>query len=216
MFKFKAVMFWVTTKDEIFCSDLKLMRRYFATPLKGTRWSSNGLRMESSKGLIWRGGKPQPKCKEGYRGDGIKLCVDLDECSAGMHKCDAFAMCKNYVGTHRCKCRRGFLDTGMAYKGECQGKPDYSRFCLLVALLIVFLNILLERKWIREDASVSSSRLSIASKVIIPMRDTKIKANKKSQNAFKLEKHLTLQNSFESTNDFHGQLKCLTCAFSVG
>ena len=32
------------------------------------------------------------------------------------------AICKNYVGTHRCKCRRGFNDIGMAYKGECQGK----------------------------------------------------------------------------------------------
>ena len=26
---------------------------------------------------------------------------------------------KDYVGTHRCKCKRGFEDKGMGFKGDC-------------------------------------------------------------------------------------------------
>ena len=60
------------------------------------------------------------KCKDGFRGDGKTLCVNLDECSSGMHKCDTFANCKDYVGTFKCRCNRGFKDVGVGYQGDCK------------------------------------------------------------------------------------------------
>lgn len=60
------------------------------------------------------------KCKDGFRGDGKTLCVNLDECASGMHKCDTFANCKDYVGTFKCRCNRGFKDVGVGYQGDCK------------------------------------------------------------------------------------------------
>jgi len=35
----------------------------------------------------------------------------------GIKNCDEPK--KDYVGTHRCKCKRGFEDKGMGFKGDC-------------------------------------------------------------------------------------------------
>ena len=37
-----------------------------------------------------------------------------------MHKCDTFANCKDYVGTFKCRCNRGFKDVGVGYQGDCK------------------------------------------------------------------------------------------------
>ena len=37
-----------------------------------------------------------------------------------MHKCDTFANCRDFVGTFKCKCNRGFKDIGVGFQGDCK------------------------------------------------------------------------------------------------
>ncbi|XP_040031124.2 pro-epidermal growth factor isoform X1 [Gasterosteus aculeatus] len=56
-------------------------------------------------------GSPTCVCPQGFTGDG-RLCVDIDECTQGTHKCDKNAQCQNTFGAHLCKCRAGYQGNG--------------------------------------------------------------------------------------------------------
>ena len=44
--------------------------------------------------------------------DGLE-CVDIDECSSGIHECDAHAICINTQGGHSCICGTGYSGNGI-------------------------------------------------------------------------------------------------------
>ena len=50
-------------------------------------------------------------CLEGYEGDGIISCTDIDECST-VNNCTANADCTNLPGSYTCQCKPGFLFDG--------------------------------------------------------------------------------------------------------
>ena len=40
----------------------------------------------------------QCACNEGYRGDGVNVCLDIDECAE--LKCSMFSTCENSIGSY--------------------------------------------------------------------------------------------------------------------
>ena len=42
----------------------------------------------------------------------VQCCTDIDECASGAHDCHARTACINVVGSHGCKCKRGFSGDG--------------------------------------------------------------------------------------------------------
>ncbi|MCJ8737816.1 hypothetical protein PDJAM_G00028430 [Pangasius djambal] len=51
-------------------------------------------------------------CKLGFSGDGIKQCIDDDECANVTHICGDNANCTNTVGSYYCTCMPGYVSTG--------------------------------------------------------------------------------------------------------
>merc|ERR1712048_122323 len=57
-------------------------------------------------------------CEEGYEGDPVAGCTDIDECkNVFFDKCDPNATCKNTIGSYECTCNNGF--TGDGSTGGC-------------------------------------------------------------------------------------------------
>merc|ERR1712048_971445 len=57
-------------------------------------------------------------CEEGYEGDPVAGCTDIDECkNVFFDKCDPNATCKNTIGSYECTCNNGF--TGDGATGGC-------------------------------------------------------------------------------------------------
>lgn len=52
-------------------------------------------------------------CPEGFRGDGITACADIDECAEHSDGCDLAADCMNQVGTYACVCPDGYWGDGV-------------------------------------------------------------------------------------------------------
>ena len=46
----------------------------------------------------------QCACDEGYRGDGVNVCLDIDECAE--LKCSMFSTCENSIGSYELGCRK--------------------------------------------------------------------------------------------------------------
>lgn len=46
-------------------------------------------------------------CKTGFTGNG-KNCKNINECTAGAHKCVQYAVCTDNVGSYSCRCKIGF------------------------------------------------------------------------------------------------------------
>ncbi|KAK3533845.1 hypothetical protein QTP70_032960 [Hemibagrus guttatus] len=51
-------------------------------------------------------------CKLGFTGDGIRQCVDFNECSNLTKICGENANCRNTIGSHNCTCVSGYKSTG--------------------------------------------------------------------------------------------------------
>ena len=49
--------------------------------------------------------------------DFFLVIVDIDECTYGIHKCDANAYCTNAFGSHNCSCKEGFTGDGHSCSG---------------------------------------------------------------------------------------------------
>ena len=47
-------------------------------------------------------------------------CVDLDECTMGMHDCNIDAKCENTVGGYKCNCNEGLFKVG----GICRDRDE--------------------------------------------------------------------------------------------
>lgn len=59
------------------------------------------------------------------KGNHIRGCDDIDECSLGTHDCTQFAICKNVPGSWSCKCSSLFNGTGYPHSpcvdiNECE------------------------------------------------------------------------------------------------
>ena len=58
------------------------------------------------------------RCYDGYERDDSGICVDIDECSAGI--CDENAKCFNTDGSFKCSCKQGFFGDGLScIMGSC-------------------------------------------------------------------------------------------------
>ncbi|XDV50742.1 hypothetical protein PO909_019757, partial [Leuciscus waleckii] len=60
-------------------------------------------------------------CQIGYRGNGVQ-CLDIDECTTGLHSCHGKAICSNTVGSYTCSCQNGYFGDGFQCQdiNECQ------------------------------------------------------------------------------------------------
>lgn len=58
-------------------------------------------------------GSAECVCLPGFSGDGINICVDLDECDNGTELCDDNADCTNTPGSYICDCFEGYAGDGM-------------------------------------------------------------------------------------------------------
>ncbi|MGF1469780.1 MAG: EGF domain-containing protein [Sandaracinaceae bacterium] len=66
-------------------------------------------------------------CDDGFEGDGLRLCEDVDECAEGRDDCPGDATCVNTDGGFRCDCAPGFAAVGGACRDvdECaEGLDD--------------------------------------------------------------------------------------------
>ncbi|XP_028412664.1 perlucin-like protein [Dendronephthya gigantea] len=62
-------------------------------------------------------------CNNGFMGDGIRRCNDLDECaSTAAQRCHSQAKCFNTVGSYYCACKKGFEGDGMK---TCKGRVHF-------------------------------------------------------------------------------------------
>ena len=52
-------------------------------------------------------------------------CVDVNECTADMHQCDAQASCMNLIGSYDCQCSDGYDGDGFSFVDidECISNP---------------------------------------------------------------------------------------------
>ena len=48
------------------------------------------------------------ECQDGYSGDGVATCSDIDECTDGTAECVANSSCANNDGGYDCNCNEGF------------------------------------------------------------------------------------------------------------
>jgi hypothetical protein len=54
----------------------------------------------------------QCKCIDGYQGDGVNYCTDINECVFKLHDCSDRAKCKNEKGSFTCECPEGYSGDG--------------------------------------------------------------------------------------------------------
>lgn len=81
------------------------------------------------------------KCKTGYTGDGKTcaeipcdpgfkksgtICVDINECTEGLHDCDPNGSCSNMTGSFTCKCKSGYEGDGKSCT-EIPCAPGYKK-----------------------------------------------------------------------------------------
>ena len=52
------------------------------------------------------------KCLDGYQGNGVDYCVDINECVFNLHDCSPRAKCRNEKGTFLCECIEGYEGDG--------------------------------------------------------------------------------------------------------
>ena len=55
--------------------------------------------------------------------------IDIDECVANTHNCDANAACSNTIGSFTCTCNTGFSGDGVT----CAGEDLEVLFCLQIS-----------------------------------------------------------------------------------
>ncbi|XP_064643492.1 uncharacterized protein LOC135497618 [Lineus longissimus] len=61
----------------------------------------------------------QCRCRDGYAGDGKKLCFDVDECEdEKLNNCHEHANCTNTGGSFKCTCMEGYEGDGVKCKDE--------------------------------------------------------------------------------------------------
>ncbi|XP_066924017.1 cartilage oligomeric matrix protein-like [Clytia hemisphaerica] len=79
------------------------------------------------------------QCPSGYKGEQLvgigreharlkkQVCIDIDECLVGTHKCDDNAICINKKGSYECgPCRSGYrkgIDSNCVHLEICRGRP---------------------------------------------------------------------------------------------
>ena len=66
-------------------------------------------------------------CKDGFRGNGKKVCYDINECLDKSHNCDRQkGICLNKKGTFDCSCDFGYTGDGYSCEDidECQNKES--------------------------------------------------------------------------------------------
>ncbi|XP_022103402.1 uncharacterized protein LOC110986089 isoform X2 [Acanthaster planci] len=51
-------------------------------------------------------------------------CIEIDECTDGLHDCDAVATCNNTIGSFTCTCNSGYSGTGKS--GQCTDDDECS------------------------------------------------------------------------------------------
>ena len=51
-------------------------------------------------------------CPDGYEGDGIDQCDEINECTERTHTCNEFATCDNTAGSYQCSCNGGWQGNG--------------------------------------------------------------------------------------------------------
>ena len=52
-------------------------------------------------------------CPNGFSGDAIQTCTDIDECAAGSDNCHGHATCANTFGSFTCTCNAGYVGSGV-------------------------------------------------------------------------------------------------------
>ena len=62
-------------------------------------------------------------------------CVDVNECTADMHQCDAQALCMNLIGSYDCQCSDGYDGDGFSCVDidECISNPCDQNVTILLA-----------------------------------------------------------------------------------
>ncbi|CAI9720372.1 mucus 2 [Octopus vulgaris] len=87
-------------------------------------------------------------CKEGYKGDAVTECIDIDECASdALNLCDVNANCTNIPGSYNCSCNQEYEGDGFTCKktgltcsfhadftchprATCEDLPDGSFRCI--------------------------------------------------------------------------------------
>lgn len=59
------------------------------------------------------------QCNNGYEGNNVTGCVDVDECATGTHSCSAGSTCVNTVGWYNCTCDAGLVTSGSSCYTPC-------------------------------------------------------------------------------------------------
>merc|ERR1711892_950347 len=72
-------------------------------------------------------------CNEGFDGDGLYTCTDIDECIDETHTCSTDATCNNTIGAYECFCDDGLFGDGYncTDSNEC-GDVNITNFVGLV------------------------------------------------------------------------------------
>ena len=82
-----------------------------AGPLSGgARCAAPGQTCACPEGPPCNSKGTQCSCDPGFSYDSSsQRCVDVDECAAGIHGCDANAACTNTPGSWTCACKSGWV-----------------------------------------------------------------------------------------------------------
>jgi hypothetical protein len=68
-------------------------------------------------------------CIEGYDGDGVAECSDVDECATGSDACSPDAVCTNEEGSYACACSAGFSGDGKSCSDVNECAPGGGSDC---------------------------------------------------------------------------------------
>ncbi|XP_028395099.1 adhesion G protein-coupled receptor L4-like [Dendronephthya gigantea] len=72
-------------------------------------------------------------CSDGYTGDGVKTCQDINECTV-KNSCSKYSSCTNTEGSYHCNCLKGYTGNGLNCDDidECNISPCNESFSICV------------------------------------------------------------------------------------
>ena len=83
------------------------------------------------------------KCRDGFSGNGIDYCDDVNECQGRDHGCSPFALCEDEFGTFTCTCGYGYEGNGTYCNDidECEERTHscpYDSNCKVILIEVKF------------------------------------------------------------------------------